>query len=112
MHDRVAATGVRRDMVKVAVRVPGRLQARFHRLVRRFGGARNKGAQKRAIIAIARTLLKIACQVLKTGTPYADLGAGFYDSRETPQARQDYLIRQLEKLNPGCLITITPAEAA
>jgi transposase len=95
-----------------AVRVPGRLQARFHRLVRRFGGARNKGAIKRAIMAIAHTLLKIAYQVLKTGTPYTDLGAGFYASRETPQARQDYLIRQLQKLNPGCVITVTPAEAA
>ena len=95
-----------------AVRVPGRLQARFRRLVRRFGGARNKGAIKRAIMAIAHTLLKIAYQVLKTGTPYTDLGAGFYASRETPQARQDYLIRQLQKLNPGCVITVTPAEAA
>ena len=95
-----------------AVRVPGRLQARFRRLVRRFGGARNKGAVKRAIMAIAHTLLKIAYQVLKTGTPYTDLGAGFYASRETPQARQDYLIRQLQKLNPGCVITVTPAEAA
>ena len=95
-----------------AVRVPGRLQARFCRLVRRFGGARNKGAVKRAIMAIARTLLKIAYQVLKTGAPYTDLGAGFYASRETPQARQDYLIRQLRKLNPGCVITVTPAEAA
>ena len=95
-----------------AVRVPGRLQARFHRLVRRFGGARNKGAIKRAIMAIAHTLLKIAYQVLKTGTPYTDLGADFYASRETPQARQDYLIRQLQKLNPGCVITVTPAEAA
>ena len=95
-----------------AVRVPGRLQARFHRLVRRFGGARNKGAIKRAIMAIAHTLLKIAYQVLKTGTPYTDLGAGFYASRETPQARQDYLIRQLQKLNPGCVITVTPAETA
>jgi len=95
-----------------AVRVPGRLQARFHRLVRRFGGARNKGAVKRAIMAIAHTLLKIAYQILKTGTPYTDLGGDFYASRETPQARQDYLIRQLQKLNPGCVITVTPAEAA
>ena len=52
-------------------------------------------------MAIAHTLLKIAYQVLKTGTPYTDLGAGFYASRETPQARQDYLIRQLQKLNPA-----------
>jgi hypothetical protein len=95
-----------------AVRIPGRLQAKFNRLVRRFGGSRNKGAIKRAIMAIAHALLKIAYQVLKTGRPYADLGADFYARRESPQARQDYLIRQLQKLNPGCVITITPQEAA
>jgi transposase len=94
-----------------AVRVPGRLQARFRRLVRKFGGPTSKGAQKRAIVAIAHTLLKIAYQVLKTGTPYQDLGASFYDSRQSAQAKQDYLIRQLQKLNPGAVITITPAEA-
>jgi transposase len=95
-----------------AVRWPGRLQARFRRLVRKFGGPRNKGAQKRAITAIAHTLLKIACSVLKTGTPFADLGAGSCTRRESPDARQDYLMRPLQKLNPGCVITITPAEAA
>ena len=36
-----------------AIRVPGRLQARFRRLARKVGGPRNKGAQKRAITAIA-----------------------------------------------------------
>jgi len=80
--------------------------------VRKFGGPKNKGAQKRAITAIAHTLLKIAYSVLKTGTPYADLGADFYTRRESPDARQDYLMRQLKKLNPGCVITITPTEAA
>jgi len=94
-----------------AIRVPGRLQAKFHRLVRKFGGPRNKGAQKRAIIAIAHALLKIAYSVLKTGTPYQDLGADFYTSRESAEARQDYLIRQLQKLHPGCVITITPEAA-
>ena len=94
-----------------AIRVPGRPQAKFHRLVRKFGGPRNKGAQKRAIIAIAHALLKIAYSVLKTGTPYQDLGADFYTSRESAEARQDYLIRQLQKLHPGCVITITPEAA-
>ena len=95
-----------------AIRVPGRLQARFHRLVRKFGGPKNKGAKKRAIIAIAHTLLKIACAVLKAGRPYCEPGAGFCTRRESTQARQDYLLRQLQRLNPGCVITITPAEAA
>jgi transposase len=95
-----------------AIRVPGRLQARYNRLVRRFGGPRNKAAGKKAIMAVAHTLLKIAYSVLKTGQPYQDLGEGYYASRQTPGARQDYLLRQLQKLNPGCTITITPAEAA
>src|SRR6266851_6177635 len=56
-----------------AIRVRGRLQARYNRLVRRFGGDKNPGAQKQA-----------------------------------------YLERQLQKLHPGCTITITisPPEAA
>ena len=50
-----------------AIRVRGRLQARYTRLVRRFGGDKNPGAKKKAITAIAHTLLKIAYQVLKSG---------------------------------------------
>jgi len=95
-----------------AVKTPGRLQARYHKLVRRFGGPKNRGAVKKAILAIARTLLKIAYQVLKSGQPYQDLGADFYTRRESPGQRRACLLRQLEKLSPGCVITITPAEAA
>jgi transposase len=95
-----------------AIRVPGRLQARFHRLVRKFGGPKNKGAKKRAIIALAHTLLKIAFAILKSGRPYEEPGADFYTRRDSAQSRQDYLLRQLQKLNPGCTITITPQEAA
>ena len=95
-----------------AVKTEGRLQARYHKLVRRFGGPKNRGAVKKAILAIAHTLLKIAYQVLKSGQPYQDLGADFYTRRESPEQRRAYLLRQLEKLSPGCTITITPAEAA
>ena len=97
-----------------AIRVLGRLQARYNRLVRRFGGDKNPGAKKKAILAIAHTLLKIAYQVLKTGTPYQDLGADFYTRRESPKQKQAHLERQLQKLHPGCTITITisPPEAA
>ena len=97
-----------------AIRVRGRLQARYNRLVRRFGGDKNPGAKKKAITAIAHTLLKIAYQVLKTGTPYQEPGADFYTRRESPQQRQAYLERQLQKLHPGCAITVTisPPQAA
>ena len=97
-----------------AIRVRGRLQARYSRLVRRFGGDKNPGAKKKAITAIAHTLLKIAYQVLKSGTPYQELGADFYTRRESPEQKQAWLQRQLQKLHPGCTVTITisPPEAA
>jgi hypothetical protein len=93
---------------------PGTAAARYNRLVRRFGGQKNPAAKKKAIIAIAHTLLKIAYQVLKTGTFYQDLGADFYTRRESPEQKHAWLERQLQKLHPGCTITITisPAEAA
>jgi transposase len=95
-----------------AIKGRGRLQARYNRLVRRFGGDKNPAAKKKAITAIAHTLLKIAYQVLKSGTPYQDLGADFYTRRESPAQRQACLLRQLEKLNPGCTVTIRPPETA
>jgi transposase len=90
-----------------AIRVKGRLQARYNRLVRRMGGAKNPAAKKKAIVAIAHTLLKIAYSVLKTGTPYQDLGEDFYTRRDSPVQRQAWLERQLQKLHPGCTVTIT-----
>jgi len=90
-----------------AIRVKGRLQARFNRLVRRFGGPKNPAARKKAIVAIAHTLLKIAYTVLTTGTPYQDLGADFYTRRQSREHRQAWLEHQIQKLHPGCTITIT-----
>ena len=97
-----------------AIRTRGRLQARYSKLVRRFGGEKNPAAKKKAITAIAHTLLKIACQVLRSGEPCTDLGADFCTRRESPAQRQAWLERQLQKLHPGSVITITisPPEAA
>lgn len=97
-----------------AIRTKGRLQARYNRLVRRMGGLKNPAAKKKAITAIAHTLLKIAYQVLKSGQPYTEPGADFYTRRESPEQRQAWLERQLQKLHPGRTITITigPPEAA
>jgi len=97
-----------------AIQHRGRLQARYRRLVRRFGGDNNPAAKKKAITAIAHTLLKIAYQVLKTGTPYQEPGEDFYTRRESPEQKRAWLERQLQKLHPGCAITITisPAEPA
>jgi len=74
-------------------------------------GPRTRHAEA-AITAIAHTLFKIAYTVLKSGEPCQDLGADLYIRRESAEAKQAYLMRKLQELNPGCVITITPAEAA
>jgi transposase len=90
-----------------AVRASGRLKARYHRLVRRFGGYRNPAAKKRAIVAIAHTLAVIIWHVLATGRPYTDLGPDFYTNRADPAKETQRLIAKLEAL--GHKVTLAPA---
>lgn len=89
-----------------AVRTNGRLRARYHRLVLRFGGYRNPAAKKKAAIAIAHTLIVIIWNVLTTDTPYTELGADFYDRRTDPERETRRLIAKLEAL--GHTVTINP----
>lgn len=90
-----------------AVKTQGRLQARFDRLVRRFGGYRNAGAQKKAIFAIAHTMARIIWHVLHDHAPYTDLGADFYTSRHDPEHDKNRLIAKLQAL--GYTVTTQPA---
>jgi transposase len=92
-----------------AIHADGRLKARYHRLVLRFGGYRNKAAKKKAIVAVAHTLSLIIWHVLTEGVPYADLGADFYTRRIDPQQETRRLIARLAEL--GHKITIEPAAA-
>jgi hypothetical protein len=92
-----------------AVRTDGRLRARYHRLVCRFGGYRNPAAKKKAIVALAHTLIVIIWNVLTSDSPYTDLGADFYDRRHNPERETQRLIAKLQAL--GHTITIKPATA-
>lgn len=92
-----------------AVQSDTRLKARYHRLVRRFGGWRSPAAKKKAIVAIAHTLIVVIWHVLATGKPYTDLGPDFYTRRLDPGHETRRLITRLEAL--GHKVTIEPAAA-
>jgi transposase len=77
--------------------------------VLRFGGYRNPTAKKKAILAIAHTLMVIIWNVLASDSPYTDLGADFYDRRSDPERETRRLIAKLEAL--GHTVTIEPAAA-
>ena len=72
--------------------------------------ARRRGKQK-AIVAVARTICEIAYLIINDpGFRYIELGAG-YHARHDPRRQTRSKIRELEKLNPGMTVTLTPRAA-
>jgi len=85
-----------------AVRKTGSyLQAQFHRLRARRGA-------KKAIGAVAASMLSAAYHMLKNGTPYEDLGADHFNRQAKP-AQTKHLVSRLERL--GYTVHITPLAA-
>jgi transposase len=85
-----------------AVRKKGRyLSALYHRL-------RGRRGPKKAILAVAAAILQAAYHMLKTGTPYRDLGARHFEPRNR-QALASRLLKRLEGL--GFAVDIKEAAA-
>ena len=82
-----------------AARTDTFLAARFRRLSRRLG-------KKKAIVAVAHTVIVAVWHVLANDRDYHDLGSGWYDAWD-PKARTQSLIRQLEAL--GHHVVLQPA---
>ena len=82
-----------------AVRTKGSyLQAQFHRLRARCGA-------KKAIVAVAASMLAAAYHMLKKGVEYHELGAEHFTRIDRSKAIQR-LLRRLTEL--GCDIQLTP----
>ena len=77
------------------------LQAQFHRL-------RSRRGAKKAILAVAASMLTAAYHMLKNGLPYRDLGANHFSSRDRSKA----ILRLVRRLNDlGCDVQVTPQAA-
>jgi len=76
------------------------LSAQYHRLAARRG-------KKKAIVAVAHSILVIAYHLLTEGTTYTDLGANYFDDRDR-EAVQRRLIKRLEKL--GLKVSVEPVD--
>jgi len=76
------------------------LQAQFHRL-------RSRRGAKKAIGAVAASILTAAYHMLKNGTLYQDLGADYFDGR----AKTNQVLRLVGRLqNLGFAVQITPLQ--
>jgi len=75
------------------------LAAQYHRLVARRGA-------KRAIVAVAHTMLVTIYHMLCHGTSYHDLGANYFEERD-PKAFVRRSVQRLERL--GYTVTLQAA---
>lgn len=78
------------------------LSAQYHKLARRM-------SKKKALVAVAHTILVIVYQVLKKGEKYKELGGDYLDKRNQ-EHKSKRLIRQLESL--GLTVKVEKKEAA
>jgi len=77
------------------------LQAQYHRL-------RSRRGSKKAICAVAASMLTAAYHMLKNGTFYEDLGADHFDCRE----KGKQILRLVNRLHSlGYSVEITPRAA-
>jgi transposase len=76
------------------------LSAQFWRFARRIG-------KKKAVFAVAHSILVVAYHVIDTGQPYHNLGADYFTKRVDPERRARQLTRQLHDL--GYEVTLTTA---
>jgi transposase len=79
----------------------GYLRAQFQRLRQRRG-------PKKAVCAVAASMLTAIWHMLRDGTFYQDLGAGHFH-RRSPERQAQHLAQQIAKLGFACTITSQPA---
>ena len=79
------------------------LATQYQRFLRRFG----KKGQKKAIFALAHTILVIVWNILSDGGTYEELGYDYFERRIDTEEKKRRLIRQLESL--GVHVTVEPA---
>jgi transposase len=78
----------------------GYLRAQFQRLRQRRG-------PKKAVCAVAASMLTAIWHMLRDGTFWQDLGADHFH-RRSPEQQAQYLARQIAKLGFACIITPQP----
>lgn len=79
------------------------LSAQYHRLAARRGA-------KRAIVAVAHSILVIAYHMLSRQEPYRELGGNYFDERKR-ESVTNRLVRRLEKLGYHVALDSKPAMA-
>jgi transposase len=78
----------------------------------RYKRIRRRRGKKKAMTAVARSILEIAYLLIADPTlRFHDLGADYYDTL-SPERQTRNKIRDLERLNPGMKVALVPVDTA
>jgi transposase len=100
--NRVLKTGLVQAAHAVAHTKGNYLSAQYHRLVGRRG-------KKKAVIAVAHSILVIAYHMLKRHQPYQDLGGNYFDELK-PETTAKRLVKRIERLGYQVVLQAPPLE--
>ena len=78
-------------------------------LAQQYRRLQAKRGRKRALLALANTILTIVWHIGRDQVPYRELGADYFDRLKGNQA-QRYFVRKLESM--GLKVTVAPAQPA
>jgi transposase len=81
------------------------LRAQYEQVKRRRG-------HKRAIVAVAHSILIASYHILKDDVPYQDLGGDYFARRADPERLASHLVRQLERLGHTVTLETSTADGA
>ncbi len=91
--------------VMTAAKTDTRLGEQYRRIARRRG-------KQKAIVAVSRVICEIAWILISDpGARFTDPGPSYYRPR-SPARQTRSKIREIERLNPGMKVTLTPIEPA
>jgi hypothetical protein len=89
--------------VMAAFRTDTRLGEQYRRTASRRG-------KQKGIVAVSRVICEIACILIADrAARFTDPGGGYY-SAQNPARQTRSRIRDIERLNPGMKVTLTPIE--
>jgi transposase len=91
--------------VMAAAKTDTRLGEQYRRLARRRG-------KQKAIVAVSRVICEVAWMLIcDPDARFTDPGPGYYTPR-SPARQTRSKIREIERLNPGMKVTLTPIDPA
>jgi transposase len=105
-HTRQGKAWLRENLIEAALAASrtrdSYLRAQYDRL-------RSRRGHKRAVVAVAHSIIVAAYYMLRDNVPYDDLGGDYFLRRERPERRTRRLTQQLEQL--GHRVTLEPIAA-